>query len=108
MPMIISGESFEGPFAIDAAVIDPNRAAVYVIICTQPTGKHYVIDVGESGEVGDRPQNHPRLNCWLAQCKFALSVYLRYLPLSEGFTADDRRHLETKIRQQYSPPCGAR
>lgn len=108
MPMTISDESFEGPFAINVAVIDANRAAVYVIICTHPTGKHYVIDVGESGEVGERLQDHPRLNCWLAQCKFALSVYLRYLPSSEGFTEDDRRRLETKIRQQYSPPCGAR
>jgi hypothetical protein len=108
MSLEISGYQFEGPYSIDTTVISSNRAAVYVIICKTSDGKNHVTDVGESGEVGVRIGNHDRKPCWERNCNSSLSVYLRYMPSSEGYTAADRRELESKIRNQYNPPCGQR
>jgi hypothetical protein len=101
----ISGYEFEGPYSIDTTVISADRAAVYVIICST-LGKSEVIDVGESGEVGVRIANHDRRPCWVRNCNGSLYVYLRYMPSAQGYTADDRRALERKIRSEYTVPCG--
>lgn len=108
MSITISGFEFEGPYSIETTVIPANRAAVYVIICTASDYKNYVTDVGETGEIGIRIANHERKSCWKRNCSGALSIYLRYMPSSEGYTAADRRKLETRIRKQYNPPCGKR
>lgn len=91
--MIISNYEFEGPYSIDSTVIPPNRAAVYVIICKTYDGKYYVTDVGESGEIGIRIANHERRPCWERNNNGSLSVYLRYMPANQGYTASDRRKL---------------
>jgi len=104
--MTISGYEFEGPYSVETTVIPADRAAVYVIICKASDGKHYVKDVGESGEIGIRIANHDRRPCWERNCDGSLFVYLRYMPSSQGYTAADRRELESKIRNQYNPPCG--
>lgn len=106
MTMRISGYEFEGPYSIDTTVIPADRAAVYVIICTSSDGKHYVKDVGESGEIGVRIANHDRRPCWERNCDGSLYVYLHYVPSSEGYTPADRRKLESEIRNEHNPPCG--
>lgn len=106
MGLKIFGIEFEGPFNIETANIPPNRAAVYLIICKASDGKNYIIDVGESGEVGVRIANHDRRPCWERNCNGSLSVFICYMPSSEGFTPNDRRYLEEKIRKEYNPPCG--
>lgn len=106
--MKISGYEFEGPYSIETTVIPADRAAVYVIICRASDGKDYVIDVGESGEVGVRIADHDRRPCWKGNCDGSLSVYLRYMPSAAGYTAADRRKVESEIRNQYTPPCGKR
>lgn len=101
------GYQFEGPNSIDTTEIPSNRAAVYVIICKTSDGMNHVIDVGESGEVGVRIGNHDRGPCWERNCKNgSLSVYIRYMPSSDGYTSADRRELENRIRNQYDLPCG--
>jgi hypothetical protein len=102
----ISDIEFEGPYSIDTTAIPANRAAVYVIICRKADSKNYVIDVGESGETGIRLANHDRRPCWEQHCNGTLSVYLRYMPTSEGYDAASRRALEAQIRRQYDPDCG--
>ncbi|MEW6047228.1 MAG: hypothetical protein AB1609_12205 [Bacillota bacterium] len=104
--MQIAGHDFEGPYSVDSTVIPANRAAVYVIICAARDGKKYVIDVGESGEVGIRLANHERKPCWERNCDGTLQVYLRFMPTSLGYTPAQRRELEQKIRRQYKLPCG--
>ena len=104
MGMTICDLDFEGPYSIDTTEIPANRAAVYVIICAL-SGKNHVMDVGESGEVGVRIGEHDRKPCWERNCTGGLSVYLRYMPSSTN-TPADRRELERKIRDKYSPPCG--
>jgi len=103
--MTISGVEFEGPYDIESTVIPANRAAVYVIVCITDEGKN-VIDVGESGEVGIRISNHERKPCWEDNCTGNLYVYLHYMSSSEGYTSEDRRKLESKIRNEYNPLCG--
>ena len=104
--MKIADIEFDGPYDIDTTSIPANRAAVYVIICRSTDGKYYVIDVGESGETGVRLANHERRSCWKDNCSGSLSVYLHYMPSSQGYDAASRRQLEAKIRQQYNPSCG--
>ena len=104
--MKISDVDFEGPYDINTAAIPRNRAAVYVIICHKADGKDYVIDVGESGEVGIRLSLHSRRSCWERNCSGTLYAYLRYMPTSEGYSPASRRALEAKIRREYNPPCG--
>jgi hypothetical protein len=101
----ISDVDFEGPYNIDSTVIPASKAAVYVIICSKDS-KYYVKDVGESGEAGIRLSNHDRRSCWKDNCSGSLSVYLCYMPSSEGYDAASRRKLEKVIREQYNPPCG--
>ncbi len=104
---IICGLEFEGPYSIDTTEIPANRAAVYVIMCKWGD-VYYVMDVGESGEVGVRIAEHERRPCWQENCYGSLSVYLRYMPSSDGYTSANRRELEGKIREKESPPCGER
>jgi len=101
----ISGYEFMGPYSIDTTVISADKAAVYVIICSR-SGKNEIVDVGESGEVGVRIANHERRPCWERNCNGSLYVYLRYMPSSQGYTTDNRRALERKIRSEYRVPCG--
>lgn len=105
--MKICDLDFEGPYSIDTTEISANKAAVYVIIC-KVSEKYHVKDVGESGEVGVRIADHERRPCWESNCTGNLWVYLRYMPSDDGYTSADRRKLEKKIRDKYSPPCGER
>jgi len=104
--MKIADIEFEGPYIVDTTSIPANRAAVYVIICKSSNGTNSVVDVGESGETGIRLANHPRRSCWVRYCNGTLSVYLRYMPTSEGYDAASRRKLESRIRERNNPPCG--
>ena len=104
----VLGRRFEGPFSIDTTVIPGNRAAVYVITRTDKDGKIYVVDVGESGQIGVRLANHDRRPDWQRHGNGSLAAYARYMPESEGCTAASRRQFEHAIRQKYNPPCGVR
>jgi hypothetical protein len=39
-------------------------AAVYAILCVGPRGSWTVLDVGQSGRVGSRIDEHERRECW--------------------------------------------
>ncbi len=109
--MNIADQSFYGPYSIDSneAIIPNNRAAVYVVLY-KLNGKYYVRDVGESGEVGIRLANHDRRSCWDQYCDGSPLICLRFMPTFEGYTAADRRKLESIIRTQYASTikCGSR
>jgi predicted GIY-YIG superfamily endonuclease len=103
----IAGIKFEKSGSrIYETAISRDRAAVYVIVCKSVDTKFYVVDVGESGDVETRLANHDRRECWDKHCSGTLHVYLCYMPTSKGYTAKDRRDLESKIRSEYNPPCG--
>lgn len=103
MTMKISGYDFEGPYTDTAKL--KNVAGVYVVLCKQANSRWHVIDVGESGDVKDRIDNHDRKDCWKRNCQGTIGVAVLY---TSGWTADQRRVLERKIRDEFSPPCGKR
>jgi hypothetical protein len=43
-------------------------AAVYVILCVGQDGNWTVLDVGQSGQVGSRIDDHDRKACWTRNC----------------------------------------
>lgn len=97
----ISGRDFEGPYASADGLRD--NGGIYVIVDLRSDGKYYVVDVGESGQIRTRVQNHDRADCWSRHQQGSLSVAVLYTP---GWTDDQRRALEGRIRDQYAPRCG--
>ncbi|MEQ8524713.1 hypothetical protein [Gracilimonas sp.] len=82
-----------------------NIAAIYVIICVDNQGKWFIVDVGETGELGDRIENHDRRDCWAKNCDHTLWVCVLSTP-SKQYTQKDRLLIEAEIRDQHNPPCG--
>ena len=85
-----------------------NGAAVYVVLCVSEGGSWQVLDVGQSGDAGQRITSHPRRECWLANCANR-NIWVCIYPMpSSRFTKENRLGLEQHLRRQYSPPCGDR
>ena len=79
-----------------------NQGGVYVIWCK--VGETWtVLDVGESGEVRTRVENHDRKDCWVRNCSGTIYYSATYTP---GLTAAQRREIEQAIRSKENPPCG--
>ena len=98
----ICGYTFAGPFGATAGLM--NAPGVYVILDNRADSASYgVLDVGESGDVRDRIENHDRKACWMTNASGVAVVAVRYMPYS---TADERRDIEHRIRMTYSPRCG--
>lgn len=80
-------------------------AAIYVVLCVVD-GKTKVLDVGQSGEVGTRINNHTRMECWKKNCPTGNIWVCIYKTPTIVITKDERLRLETKIRNYYNPTCG--
>jgi len=99
----IGNYNFDGPWSLSRTdLID--RAAVYVILCSRLDGKYDVIYIGETGQAGTRLSNHERAVCWSRNCSSSLYVAVFWVP-SDRYSADDRRSIEKKLRDQYGPSC---
>jgi len=103
MGISISGYSFEGPYTGTDYL--KHEQGVYVILDKRRDGKWYILDVGESEDVKDRVENHDRKDCWERNRQGELGVAVLYTP---GWTASQRRAVESKIREAFSPACGVR
>ena len=101
--IVFSGYRFEGPHTNVAAL--RNAAGVYVICDKRTDGRWYVLDVGESSRVRDRIESHERSACWQRHAQGPIGVAVLYTP---GWTDSQRRGLESRIRDDYAPPCGER
>lgn len=99
----IEGYDFEGPYTTTNELRD--EAGVYVILDWRSDKRWHVIDVGESSGVKTRVENHDRKGCWTRHQQGVLGVAVYY---TSGWTADQRRILEGRIRDSYNPPCGER
>jgi len=83
-------------------------AAVYVILCVSSDGSSTVLDVGQSGELGDRINTHDRETCWKEKCPNN-NVWVCVYPMpSSQHSRQDREQLEAYLRDKYDPPCGKR
>jgi hypothetical protein len=84
-------------------------AAVYVIICVGDNGSWRVLDVGQTGELGNRIDSHERRACWEKNCQGQNIWVCVYQMLSNEYTETDRLDVEKQIRNAYgSIPCGKR
>jgi len=83
-------------------------AAVYVVLCVGEGGTWRVLDAGESGATGKRMDSHERKPDWEKHC-LNKNIWVCIYPMpSNRFTPQDRRNLESSLRQRYRPPCGQR
>jgi len=81
-------------------------SAIYVILCVDDNGGWKVLDVGQTGELGDRIDDHDRKNCWDRECSNR-NIWVCYHKMpTDKYTKQDRLDFEEKLRNHYNPPCG--
>ena len=99
------GCQFEGPFE----QIDDLRMeqGIYTIWYKGLLGGiHILLDVGESEDVYSRVRSHDRETDWKQESHgWPLLYSVCYTP---GYSKDQRRALEQRLRLEGSPPCGDR
>jgi hypothetical protein len=83
-------------------------AAIYVILCVEQNGNWTVLDIGQTGELGERIDNHDRKQCWIDKCPNKNVWVCIYKMPSNSYTKQNRLDLEKRLRDQYNPPCGKR
>ena len=98
MSITVHGYDFDGPLKSTSGL--QSKAGVYIIYCPTSDGKYKRLDVGESEDVRDRIENHDRERCWKRNCDSVM--YAAYYESS----AEKRRSIEAKIRDDYKLPCG--
>jgi hypothetical protein len=103
MAIEICGYTFEGPYTNTEYL--KHEQGVYVILDKRHDGKWWIIDVGESEDVRSRIENHDRRLCWVLHRQGEFGVAVLY---THGWTAEQRRMIEGRIRDAYSPACGVR
>lgn len=104
VPVTIEGKTFQCVKLSDADFKD--IAAIYVIICVDKDGSWTVLDVGQSGELGERMDSHDRKQCWLNNCPNK-NVWVCIYPMpSKDHSKQDRLDLEGKLRDALKPTCG--
>jgi len=102
----IGGRTF---FCVSLSEADfTDVAAVYVILCVAQDGSWTVLDVGQSGQVGIRIDDHDRKECWTRNCANNNIWVCVYRMPSSQYTRQDREKFEAELRSQYRPPCGKR
>lgn len=83
-------------------------AAVYVILCVAATGSWTVLDLGQTGRLGSRIDEHEREECWHRNCPSGNIWVCVYRMPSDRYSEADRVRVETELREKYNPPCGER
>lgn len=91
---------FSGPYTQTGSLAA--KSGTYVVTTKKKSGDHKVLDVGESGDVKTRVENHDRADCWVKEEKDGLYY--------SGYYCDDsaRTNLADAIRNAFDPPCGKR
>jgi hypothetical protein len=101
MSITIGNHSFDGPFTSASQLLA--RSGVYAILGRGATGGNWiVVDIGESGDVRSRVENHDRKPQWQGCGHATLSVAALYCD------AATRMVVEQTLRLQYNPACGDR
>ena len=99
----IANYDFEGPYETTTSLRDD--AGIYVILDYRSDRKWHLLDVGESARIKTRIENHERQPCWEQNRQGTIGVAVLYTPT---WSENQRRLLESKIRQEYQPLCGER
>jgi hypothetical protein len=105
-PVTIEGYPFACVRLADADFTD--IAAIYAVLCVAQDGNWIVLDIGQSGELGKRINDHDRMQCWIEKCSNKnVWVCVHRMP-SDKFSKEDRLELEKYLREKLKPPCGSR
>jgi len=83
-------------------------AAIYVILCVAQDGNWTVLDVGQSGQVGSRIDDHDRKDCWDRNCPSKNIWVCVYRMPNTQYTRQQREQLEAALRLKLNPKCGKR
>ncbi len=101
MAITIGKYNFQGPFSSTSSL--KNQSGVYVILGRNSQPEPWtVVDIGESGTVRERVENHDRAPCWNRQGYNQLAVAAYYCAEAQ------RMRIEQELRAQFNPPCGDR
>jgi hypothetical protein len=93
--------NFTGPFSSTASV--RNQSGTYVVLTRKPgTPDFSVVDVGESGDLRSRLENHDRDDCWRRNNAGELKVAVLYCD------QQSRMAVEAHLRRRFNPRCGDR
>jgi len=104
MSITIGGYAFDGPHTQTGPVAIGQ--GIYSILDYRPgAGGPYVLDIGEAGDVRRRLDSHDRKEQWRRNSRGTLACAVLY---TTGWTDQQRRDVESRLRQQYAPPCGDR
>ncbi|MDQ7788455.1 MAG: hypothetical protein RDU41_00190 [Clostridia bacterium] len=83
-------------------------AAIYVILCVAQDRSWTVLDVGQSGQVGSRIDDHDRRGCWERNCPNRNIWVCAHRMPSAQHTKQKREQLESALRAKLNPKCGKR
>ena len=100
MSITIGRFVFEGPSSSTGSL--RNQSGVYAIMTPngQQTESWDILDIGESGDVRHRIENHDRKDCWQRYGNGSLHCATLYC------SATDRTWIESELRTQFTLPCG--
>ena len=87
--------AFEGPYTAASSL--SKKSGVYLISTVASSGKHDVIDVGESADVNDRVAHHDRTVEWQQHKQSGLYCSAHYCNESS------RMSLEAELRAYFKP-----
>lgn len=97
----LAGIWFEGPFSSTDQI--RNQSGVYVVASApHGLGLRTWLDVGESGELRDRLDNHDRRGCWFNNSPQGWVYFIHYCNEAE------RMRVEQELRRRLNPTCGER
>jgi hypothetical protein len=100
MPIQIEDYTFDGPFTRAEEL--KKRPGVYAILCLMNNQKHFLVDVGESGDIKKAIETHDRKDCWVKNCKGNILVAVLY---TKEMDQRGRKDIEAFIRSREFAPC---
>ena len=103
MSVTVSGYVFSDPVFKTTDL--EHRQGIYLIVDCRQDGSMHCLDVGESGDVRTRIEQHDRKACWRRHALGDIGVSVSYTP---GYTTAERQKIEGYIRAAMNPPCGER
>ena len=103
---------WKGPFTTTESI--PDNAGLYMVLSgkknaegTWPTNLYKLLDIGQTGGIKTRLDDHERADCWSSKKTKDHSIVYKYaLMPSNTYDRSDRLRVECCLRSKKRPPCG--
>ena len=89
------GYEFSGPYTQTGSLA--SKSGTYVVTTKKKSGDHKILDVGESGDVKKRVENHDRSDCWVKEEKDGLFY--------SGYYCDEPRNKTCRQHTEHIRPA---